>query len=459
MTDQISDPHFPTLHRVQRRGWINDPNGIIRLGDRWHVFFQYNPESARHHRIHWGHVSSSDLVSWREEPLGPAPRAGELDADGCWSGVAAMDGDVPCLVYSGVDGVDNGKARVIVQHGDQQLRTLEPVPGTVADLPDIEGLGGVRDPFLLELDGRRLAIQGAELRRTGPDGTEEMVPAILAWDRSDMRAWRFLGPVVIGDSALAREHAPAHLWECPQLVRLHDEATGEERWLLSLGKWTEPEPDGSMGASLNGVGYLVGTLTWDDSAPVDSSQELGPLQFTPETGGLLDAGPDFYAPQAYVDGDRVLWWGWSWEGASRTQDQTDAQGWAGCLTLPREIALVDGEAAWRRPAELDALRDAVLEIDGDTVTCGHPARVEVVSQDGLRVELVAADGTVLRTVAEHPAGPTEVMVDASIIEVIPASGVPQTVRVYPEEGEVLRVTGKALQGWQLAVPSAAPDQD
>ena len=91
MTEPL-DPGFPALHRVHPLGWINDPNGIHRTADgRWHVFFQYNPASTRHEHIHWGHMSSSDLVSWREEPLGPVPRPGEADQDGCWSGIGLLD--------------------------------------------------------------------------------------------------------------------------------------------------------------------------------------------------------------------------------------------------------------------------------------------------------------------------------------------------------------------------------
>src|SRR5699024_11825526 len=68
----VRDPHFPVLHRVHPRGWVNDPNGIVRTADgRWHVFFQYNPASARHEHIRCGHMSSPDLVTWREEPMGP----------------------------------------------------------------------------------------------------------------------------------------------------------------------------------------------------------------------------------------------------------------------------------------------------------------------------------------------------------------------------------------------------
>ena len=71
----MSDACFPRLHVRPAKGWINDPNGVCRVDGRWHVFFQYNPHSPRHHRVGWGHWSSPDLVAWTEhEPaLMPTP--------------------------------------------------------------------------------------------------------------------------------------------------------------------------------------------------------------------------------------------------------------------------------------------------------------------------------------------------------------------------------------------------
>lgn len=435
---------FPVLHRVHRRGWINDPNGIIRHRGQWHVFFQHNPDSTRHHLIRWGHMSSADLVTWRKEPMGPVPRAGEVDADGCWTGVATLQDGRVHLVYSGVSGEDWNLSRVIVQRGDDDLTSWEPYPDIAAGVPDEPGIMGVRDPFLLELDGRRLAIQGAGLRRVDADGAECVIPAVLAWDRSDLHAWRYLGVVLTGEDPLAAEHAQANLWECPQAVQLGEGV--DARWALILGKWTLDEH--GMG-QLGGVGHLVGSLTWDDAA--------GCPRFTPEGGGLVDAGPDFYAPQAYVDpGDgRTLLWGWSWEGAERTDEQTEAQGWAGCLTFPRELDLVKGRLVSRVPAELAALRGARIDVSGGNAVLNPPARAEVRGTD-LRIELLDAAGAVLRTIGERGEGPATVLVDASIVEMIPAAGVPQTVRVYPEGGQSLRVRGTDLKAWELALPKSVP---
>ena len=31
----------PRLHIMPPRGWLNDPNGVCRIDDRYHVFYQH----------------------------------------------------------------------------------------------------------------------------------------------------------------------------------------------------------------------------------------------------------------------------------------------------------------------------------------------------------------------------------------------------------------------------------
>lgn len=431
---ETADPRFPSLHRVHPRGWLNDPNGILCTGDgRWHVFFQYNPDSARHENIRWGHMSSSDLVSWHEEPLGPSPHPGEADQDGCWSGVGLIDraGDpsgVPTLIYSGVDGVDNQLARVLVARLDESATELVE-PGVVAaDIPPIPGLIGVRDPFVLTLGGRRWAIQGAGIRED-----DEHVPAILLYACDDLEHWEYVGPLLRGDDPVAAEHAPADLWECPQLVEI------DGRWVLLLSLWRHPD---RAERSTIQVNYLVGDLV---------SGADGIAQFVPSTGGQVDLGPDFYAPQAAVDVDRVLLWGWAWEGLEHTQEQIDAQGWSGTLTFPRELRL-DGDLLLARvPDELRALRGGRLEItDGEPLDLPVPARAEVRVRGAVRVEIVGSAATTEVLAVDD--GPATVFLDGSLLELIPDDATPHTRRLYPEVGDTVRVRGEVEEAWLLVRP-------
>lgn len=436
------DPRFPALHRVHPRGWINDPNGIVRVGERWHVFFQYNPQSARHEHICWGHMSSADLVTWREEPMGPQPRPGEADQDGCWSGVGLLDrasdpAGVPTLVYSGVDGVENQLSRVIVSRLDAGATGLVEPGVVVADIPEIDGLLGVRDPFVFEHDGRRWAIQGAGLQEEGG-----YVPALLLYSCDDLESWEYVGPLLRGDHCVAAQHAPADLWECPQLVQIGGQ------WVVLLSLWRHPD---TVERSTIEVTYLVGDLV---------SDAAGAPRFEPTGGGRVDLGPDFYAPQAVLDegGQRVLMWGWSWEGLQRSQEQTDAQGWAGALTFPRELRLIDGVLLASVPAELEALRSAALDVSPDdgqgaVLDLPIPARAEVRSRGRLQVEILSADGAATDVVSCDE-GPATVLLDGSLLELIPQHATACTVRFYPGAGDVVRVRGDLDGAWGLALPAA-----
>ena len=95
-----ADPLRPRFHFVSPAGWLNDPNGVSQWNGTYHLFYQYNPEGAFHHRIQWGHATSTDLVTWTDQPVALEPSAGP-DAEGCWSGVLVNDGGTPTLVYSG----------------------------------------------------------------------------------------------------------------------------------------------------------------------------------------------------------------------------------------------------------------------------------------------------------------------------------------------------------------------
>src|SRR5699024_10405014 len=193
------------------------------------------------------------------------------------------------------------------------------------------------------------------------------------------------------------------------------------------------------------IDYLVGDL-------VDA--EDGTPRLEPTGGGRVDLGPDFYAPQAVLDADggRVLCWGWSWEGAERSQEQTDAQGWAGTLTFPRELRLVGDRLLAAPAAELAALRAARLPLDGDPAAQRRldlpvPARAEIRADGDVRVEVGGADGGV-----GGVAGPVTAYLDGGRLEMLPAQDAPRTVRLYPEAGSVVRVRGALREAWALDSP-------
>jgi len=104
MEDGIySEAHRPRFHFSAKRGWLNDPNGLVYYAGEYHLFFQWSPtrripeDEGVDSRLYWGHAVSPDLVHWTELP--PAIYPDEFGA--AFSGSGVVDWDNTAGLQSG----------------------------------------------------------------------------------------------------------------------------------------------------------------------------------------------------------------------------------------------------------------------------------------------------------------------------------------------------------------------
>ena len=414
---------FPQLHVRPATGWINDPNGIGFWDGAWHVMFQYNPYASVWGEIRWGHMSSTDLVTWTEEPVALAPRPDTIDASGIWSGVATLEDGRPSLVYTAIphEGGATLAARVAVARESAPGVWHQPDTAVTTQAPD--GVRDVRDPFLFTYNARRLAVQGA--------GTLDGTPLVLLYDVSDLDDWIYLGELFRGDTPLARDLAPGQLYECPQLIELDGEC------VLVLSLWDDALPGASDFGPQRTV-WLRGALIPDGAA-----HQPGSLTFVPRSGGPLDAGTAFYAPQIVVDTRRTLSWGWSWEG-TRSEVPVDVpeRDWAGILTFPRELTLAT--TGLRSAPAPEILAAFTTGLSADALATGSVWLAESTAGSRVSVTLTGPKGDREIGTSESAVEPVVVIVDGSILEAY-VDGQASTVRVYPEAAErwVVRATDES----------------
>ena len=323
--ESYREAHRPQFHFTSRRGWLNDPNGLVFFDGEYHLFYQHNPYGTGWGNMHWGHAVSTDLVHWMELPIALYP-----DAHGTmFSGSAVVD-------TLNTAGFQTGKAPALVAmftaagtpftqglaFSNDRGRTWTKYSGNPV-LPHI--VGENRDPkviwyapeekwvMALYLDGDRLGI----------------------FESTDLKSWKMLQEVRIAGASECPEFFPIRLENSddPELVR----------WVLYAA---------------NGR-YRVGTFDGKHFSASDNVLEL-------------NHGNCFYASQTFnnipaEDGRRILipWGQISFPGESFNQ----------MMGLPVVLSLrstKDGPRLFANPVkELHGLRTSEHRIDAAVIPGGN----------------------------------------------------------------------------------------
>jgi len=242
------EKYRPQFHFTARRGWLNDPNGLVFFRGEYHLFFQHNPYGREWGNMHWGHAVSPDLVHWRELPVALYPAK---YGDWAFSGSAVVDAgntsgfgtrDEPPLVAAFTS---TGRGECIVYSTDRG-RGWREHDGN----PVVKHAG--RDPRLLWHEASRRWVMAVYDEHDGKQW--------IAFHTSpDLKKWTFASRI-------------EGFFECPDLFELPVEGKeGERRWVLYAA-------DGR---------YVVGAFDGKT--------------FTPEGGKHTLWYGNFYAAQTFSD--------------------------------------------------------------------------------------------------------------------------------------------------------------
>ena len=316
-------PFRQNYHIQPSTGLLNDPNGFTYFDGKWHLFYQWFPMGAVHGLKHWYHLTSTDLVQWKEEGIALLPDT-EYDSHGVYSGSGFVKDGQLHIMYTGNVRTEKWERvpNQIVARMEADGSFTKFLPPAIAGNP--EGYTDhVRDPKVWEQHGIYYTVIGAQ--RSDETGT------ILMYRSKDALEWELMGEVDAGLPDFG------YMWECPDLFEIDGKTV-----LLFSPQGIEPE--GDRYHNIFQTGYVIA----DDFRMDELKLEHDGFQ-------ELDAGFDFYATQTAEgpDGRRILT---AWMGLPDVAYPTDSEDWAHCLTLPRELSLKDGKLIQQPVRELVALR-------------------------------------------------------------------------------------------------------
>lgn len=434
------------LHIEPPKGWLNDPNGLCCFKGKYHVFFQYLPDSPEGEgQKCWGHYESDDMITWKFAGTALFPDT-KYDVSGAFSGSAVVNGDTLELFYTGnvehpgdYDYVTEGRDanQILVSTRDGREMGDKTVILTNSDYPSFCSRH-VRDPKVTLENGLWRMVLGA--RTLDDEG------CVLIYEGSSPDEFRFVKKLAVPDFG--------YMWECPDMFEL-----GGNTYLSLSPQGLEHEEFRYQNVYSSGYFRVEGDK----------------LSMFEE----FDYGFDFYAPQTFetTDGRRILigWMGMGNESGYR--NPTVELGRQHCLTLPRELSVSsDGyilqnpirelytlrgapyelhhESKWHKlpfdivADELDSDNDCVMEIGKAKLTWHREGYLELSFADEK-----AAGGRTVRKVRIDRLSDIRIVADRSSLEVFANSGrYVMSSRFYPEYETVsVSVSGFSAQLYEMAL--------
>lgn len=319
-------------HVMATSGWINDPNGFCYFQGYYHIFYQHYPKAAQWGPMHWGHARSKDLVHWETLPIALTPGDKE-DEDGCFSGSAVVHDNKMYLIYTGHHYYGDSdpdhfwqNQNLAISEDGIYFKKYEHNP-IISQAPE-DNTQHFRDPKVWYDNGNWYLILGSQ--------NKAEIGRVLLYKSANLIDWNLVGPVTQADP----NKNEGYMWECPDFFRL-----GDNDILLMSPQGINAEA--GKFKNLHETGYMVGKYQYEDNS------------FVRGDFNELDNGHDFYATQTTLtpDGRRiVIGWMDMWE--SKMPESSD--GWAGALTLPRELFYRDGILQMKPIEELKQLRTEQL---------------------------------------------------------------------------------------------------
>lgn len=294
-------------------GFMNDPNGLVKSGDTWHIYYQYNPTALVAGNQHWGHATSRDLYTWTNFPPAIAPRN---SSEGIFSGSAVLDVNNTSGFFN--DSVPADSRFVAIY----TLNTAEKEVQNIAYSSDGANYTLYENNPVIDSNTTQFrdpqVFWDARVSRWIMTVAYSQDFQIAFYSSTDLKSWR-------EESRFGPAGILGNQYECPNLFPVPIQGgyrDGQMAWMLLVSI----NPGMPLGGS--GVEYFFGD--WNGTT------------FTPEdtVSRIADFGKDWYAPQVFNNGPTgqaiTIGWASNWQ----YTNVVPTSPYRSTMSSPREMKLV-----------------------------------------------------------------------------------------------------------------------
>lgn len=351
-TRHSGDHLRPRYHAMPNTSWTNESYGLIYYNGLYHLFFQKNPNGPYLYFMHWGHLTSTDLVTWTEEKIALSPSPG-FDSQGIWSGTTIMNSDgVPVILYTGVNGVKAGIGLATSSDNNLENWSKSISNPVIPEAPTNVKHLDFRDPYVWSHNGSYYMIVGSGLQFSGGG-------YLFTYKSADLIHWTPIDRLY-NDTNTDRSGL---FWEMPFFRQLND-----KDWILSV----TPTPSNVRARTI----YWIGKFENEKFVPYDKN---------PKSLELINE--NLLAPAIGSDeANRLVYLGIIPEDRS-VDDQVKA-GWRHLFSLPRSIRLLSDSTIGQIPhPNLCRLRENEVVVSSKAIAKGSQGNLNEIS--GTQLELQA----------------------------------------------------------------------
>lgn len=299
------------IHFTPASGWMNDPNGMVYHNGVYHLFFQHYPDSTVWGPMHWGHATSTDLVTWKEQPIKLFPDSlgyifsGSAVSDSLNTAGFGKDGKTPLVAIFTHHKIERENDGTNTHENQSIAYSLD----DGASWTKYEGNPVLKNPGHRDFRDPKVAWHAAHKKWVM---TLAVGDRVMFYSSPNLKDWQKESE--FGDKAGAH----GGVWECPDLFSMTYD--GKTIWVLIVNI----NPGAPNGGS--GTQYFTGDFDGKTFTPHSTQAKW------------MDYGPDNYAGITWSNtGERKILIGWmsNWLYAN----QVPTVKWRSAMTIARELGL------------------------------------------------------------------------------------------------------------------------